>query len=135
MNNPLALCLLTGLCFGSWPVVARWSGFPGSWIAVAVAACTLVVVGFTFNLQEGQATGRGVLIVLAAGTLNGLGMIMFGKLLGTPGLDASKYIPIVYGMLPAVSMVGMLVVFRDPAYATKFIGLALVCAGVWLINR
>ncbi|MBI5220358.1 MAG: hypothetical protein HY978_00790 [Candidatus Liptonbacteria bacterium] len=63
---------------------------------------------------------------LGAGVLNGIGMICCDKLLGTPGTDVSRVVPIVSGLMHVLAFTGACLILGEPVTARKITGVAAI---------
>lgn len=77
---------------------------------------------------------RGGAIVLAAGVLNGVGFLFFGKLMQWKGRDVSQLLPIVFALMPIFTLATATLLLHEPVTAKKLAGIALAGIAVWLLN-
>lgn len=133
--SPFITAILAASCFAVWPMIARFSGLSSAWVAVIAMSSTLLVAVGAIGTNPGPLSMKGFVLVLLAGVLNGTGIVLFSSLFAGAKGDPSRYVSITYGLLPALSMVGMIIWFHDPMTIPKVLGLGLVVAGVFLILK
>ena len=133
LNQPLFFCGVVALFWGGMGLVAKASGLNPGWTAcmLGIGTLPLALVGAVGN----PAPSTTALVVgLAAGILNGLGILAFGKIAAWQGIDISKLIPIAYGLIPVVVAVGAWLGFGEQFTVSKTFGLIAVVIGIYLLN-
>ncbi len=133
MNSPLLLAILSAACFGTWPVISRFAtGVNPGWFSLLVALGTLA--GVLPMLNTAMPAARGAAIVLVAGAVNGVGMLMFVKLLNTKGADLSRVLPMVYALMPVFTVATSMAFLHEPMNLKRGIGIALAIAALFFLN-
>jgi len=130
------LCVVVGLLYGAWPILAKRSGAQPLWIAFGVALLTFAVIALMGNkgLSNIPST-RTLWFILAGGIMNGVATWYYGQLLGTPGWNVSTLVPISMMILLVTSSVGGFTFLGEPMSAQKVAGLLLALPAIWLMTR
>ena len=127
-----------GLFWGASTLIARYSGAGPYMMAILISFGGLITMLPLLPSQDFAATGnKAIAIGIAAGIINGLGLLAFYKLVGgaNEGLwELSRVIPIAMVLVPIVVTIGARVVFEEPFTPTKLVGIALACAAIWFLE-
>ena len=118
MNGVFWLTFLSGVFFGVWPLVMRASGLVGISVFKGTAFPSL----------------NGLLIGLAAGLLNGFGVLAYGKLIGMPEVEMSKIVPLLVVLIAAVGVLGGYFFYGEPFTLRKIIGIIAVIIAAFLLT-
>lgn len=107
MSKTLFLVVLSGLFFGVWPVMMRASGLGAVWILLFLFLGS-GIVGTLAVLKAGlpSLAPIAVLIGLAAGIINGVGALTYGKLIEMQSAEMTKFIPLSVVLIMGVGVVG-----------------------------
>ncbi len=77
---------------------------------------------------------KGVILCLAAGLVNALGVAAYSRLLSTTNWNLTKYIPLSFGLMIMIAVLGGVVVFREAVTTQKLVGIGLVIVSAWLLR-
>jgi len=133
MNNPWALCALSALFYGGWPLLARLSGLSPAWVAATVGAGSLPVMLWFLWANFASAPTRGVVIGLIAGVICGLGTIVYSKLLSEPLWDISTFVPVTIAHITAVATIGGWFMFSEAMTFSKIAGILVLFIAIYLM--
>lgn len=133
MNGVFWLTFLSGLFFGAWPLVMRASGLATAWVVMILALGT-GLVGISVFKGTASPSLNGLLIGLAAGLLNGMGSLAYGKLLGMPEAEMSKIVPLLVVLIGAVGVFGGYFFYGEPFTLRKIIGIITVIIAALLLT-
>jgi uncharacterized membrane protein len=125
---------LAGLCFGSWPLFMRSTGFSGPQSGFVVSVVTLVVF---IPLWRGDTAGfnqKALALGVAAGLLNGLGSIFYQAALANLKLEVSRVLLVVLVTTILVSTVGARLFYGELLDTQKLFGLSFSLIGVLLLT-
>lgn len=131
----LFLIVLAGFCFAAWPPLAKACGANSAWLGFTVMMLTGLVVALLqprsmLEVPPTQALG----ILILSGTINGVGMFAYGKLLSNPQVPVSTAIP---GVLMCMLVTGLIagVVFLHEGYTWRnVLGVVFAFPVIWLIT-
>ena len=138
MKNTIFFALGASICFGLWPVIARKSGANGNVINIYITCITLVVaMAWILVTQKGtlkfHTDTSATLCLIAAGCINGFGIIFYGALLGSNSPSA--------GLLNVVATIGIpifLFIFgwlllKEQINVRQMTGIAIAAIGIYLV--
>ncbi len=137
MNNALFFCLIAGFCFGTWPLVAKYSNLNAFWVAFLVPLGTTIfisLVALPKLSNTSSLTTKAVAICLIAGVLNGIGILAYGKIISNTNWDISKYVSTTAILMICFTAIGALFMFKEPFTTQKTIGFLFAVAAVWLLS-
>jgi drug/metabolite transporter (DMT)-like permease len=137
MKIQILFSILTALCLGGWPLIARFSKLPSIWVTVMVAIGTVTVALFAFFTKTSSSESLPITFIaigLLAGIVNGLGIFFYGKLIGTSGWEISRIVPMTFALMVLVAGLGGSLVFGEPITFRKLIGLLTVIISVFLLS-
>lgn len=132
LNNPLSYCFFAAFFFGTWPLIARFANLRAGWLALVFSIGTGVIAAS--GLARPIPPGRSLLIGIVAGAVNGIGMMAFAKLIDWKEVEVSKFIPIIFALMPVVSTIEAALFFNETMAARKLVGLALAFIAVYLLS-
>lgn len=140
IKNPLVISIIVSMMWGSWQTIAKMSKMPSSMISIMVAASTaiFVILWLLFHKEVTFTgiTGKGVSLLILCGIVNGLGMALVGTLItSNSGFDISKYMTIITGLLPVVSVITAFILLRENISPMKIFGVIVIVIGVYIINQ
>ena len=130
------LCIQAATCYAAWPLIARSSGMPASWLSFFVTFGSLVsTVPFVVADKAPIALGSPwpVMLCLLAGAVNGLGFRPYSKIAGVEG--AGAYQSMTLGMMVVIAAFGSRIFYGDALSASKLAGVATILFGLWLMSR
>lgn len=133
MNGVFWLTFLSGVFFGVWPLVMRASGLGAAWVAIMLALGS-GLVGISVFKGTAFPSLNGLLIGLAAGLLNGFGVLAYGKLIGMPEVEMSKIVPLLVVLIGAVGVLGGYFFYGEPFTLRKIIGIIAVIIAAFLLT-
>ena len=128
--SPLALTILTAICFGSWTFLIRFAGLgtiPSAFIVEVTAVMMIIIAHFFFpDVGWSKVTMATVSIVVLGALINGIGI--FGNIYivmhGTWPL--AKYQVILVGVLQVVSVLVGVLLFRERLSLEEWVLIALI---------
>lgn len=126
---------LTALCWGGYPLVSRSAGYGSARGALILMLAGLLPIGIMAarSAQAGWPSSAGLIKLLIAGVMMGVGLIAFHAL-ASSSMDASVSIPIVDVAMLMVSAIGAMTLFSEPVTLQRLAGIALMLAGIALIR-
>jgi drug/metabolite transporter (DMT)-like permease len=83
---------------------------------------------------DGLPKSKAALIIFVAGLVNGIGMLAYTKMISSPSVELSKFVPIAAALVPVFAMLIAVVLFGDPITLKKIAGLTLACVAVFLLS-
>ena len=136
MWQPVLLSILAALGFGGWPLIARWSQASPAWINVVLTVTTGVFVALALAKDlvgptKPSLTALGLLTL--AGAINALGFLAYGKVIGNPQWEISRFLPLVVITMTLVTGLGGILFFGEAVTGRKLLGLMLALAAAWLL--
>lgn len=139
MDNASLLIAIIVLSWSGAPLIMQQANVNAMMMGSLLALGSLLAVSPVAVFQPYVAAGvRSVAIGLAAGVVNGLGVLAFYKLLGgvmAGQWEASKVFPAAFALIPLALAIGSRVFYGEPFTTGKIAGTVLVCAGIWVLNR
>lgn len=132
--RPLVLCMVSAIGFAGWPLLSRKSGAGNIWIvAVVIGLTALVCLAVDYRGFSVIPSWKGLLWLVAAGAVNGIGMLAFARLVSNATLDTSTYFATTQTLIVVITAFVGLVWLNEAFTWRKLVGLALACLAVWLI--
>lgn len=141
MDNVFLLATVAGFLFGVWPLIFKLvdSNSSPALIVILVPIGTLIVG--MWNLSSFKFQTGNILLGLSAGIMNGLGMLIYAKLLSmgsnsidiSKSVDMSKSIPLTAAAIPAFAAIGAIMIFNEPMTLKKGLGLAAAIIAALLL--
>lgn len=136
MNNGIVLCLVTALGFGAWPLIARWSGAGPAWTTTLVSCVTTITVTCLQPPQlAAMPTGKVASLLLAAGLINGIAWLAYGRLVADGELQISRLAPAASTLMIAFLAIGGVIVFGEALTREKALGVACAMLAAWLLTK
>lgn len=131
----LLLLIVAGCMFGGWPLVMRSSG-----LNPIVAGCFLQATSFCVflpflrgNLDTKTLVTAGALLAIAAGTMNGVGSVIFQHLVARPEVELSRAILVlVVTQTILVTVLGR-IIYDEPITFQKALGVILAVISIILL--
>lgn len=136
MNKPLLFSMISAFCFGFWPVISRFSrlGAPQVGIFVSLGTAMMVITGMMAPASKLPWTLKSSCLCLAAGLLNGIGILAYSRLVSEPSWDLSRYIPTVFGLTVAIATMSGVIFFGETLPLQKLTGVALIIIAICLLR-
>lgn len=141
MQNPLSLTILCVIVWSIWPSLAKLSKLPPSTITFfvcVVTALTAIIYMYFKNdihLSNGSTT-KGLMIIILAGIINGIGMIAYSSLLSSnSGFDISKYVVMISCLMPVGTTLFAWIILGEQVSIQKIISIVIIVAGVYLLQK
>lgn len=132
------VCIATvALCWGGWPLVMRSAGVNNvlATLLLSVAAVFPVAVKTAVSYRDTMMPStRTVLIILAAGTMMGIGLLAFNYVINTRAVDISKSVPATDASILLVTTAGGIVFFSEGVTPQKLFGFLFLLAGIILLR-
>jgi len=136
-SNPWLSVIFVAIMWGGWPILARASGLNAIWVAVVgttVGAIAVILVSSTLDQIKSVPDLKALIIGSLAGTMLGLGMFAYSKLVSNPEWEVSTLVPIAAGSITAITALGGILFFGEALGLAKAIGLACIVAGIALLS-
>jgi len=135
MSIELVCIALVAVFWGGWPLVARSSGYGGPLGSLLLTAFGLIPIALaTVFYGEPVRPAPVVLVKLAvAGAMMGAGLVAF-NIVANSRMEASVSIPIIDSAMLIVSAAGAIYFFGESISLQKFIGFALLLAGIAVLR-
>ncbi len=139
--NPTSLTLTCVTVWSLWPSLAKASKLPPSsitfFVCVISASNALIYMYLRNDIQlSNGATTKGVMLIMLAGVLNGIGMVTYGSLLSsTSGFDISKYVVMISCLMPVGTTLFAWMILGEQVNAQKIASIAIIVAGVYLLQK
>lgn len=138
MNNPIALTLVAGLLFGTWPLLMQKSGLSGhlsSAVFALVAFLIILVPTFLKGKIAEQVEVADLKIAILAGVLGGLGLLAFNTMMTkVPMTSIGTYIVVMIVAQTIVPVIYQMVVSGDFSLR-KIAGALIAITGVILLAK
>lgn len=128
------LVIISSLLCGTWPLVTKLSGLEKGWATIFLSAGMLIsaIVITACGSTNNTISQKALMLGLAAGLMNGIGLAAFNKLLTMS--DVSRSATAMYALLPAVIVVSGIMFLSEPITFRKAAGLgAAVVAAILLV--
>lgn len=132
-NLVLVYTAMLAMSFGFCPLISRAAGLSGGWTALLLAIGTLPMTMIGVGQMTKLPPVRGLLICLAAGIVNGIGLYAYGRLVSGQW-EISRVLPIALAIAPAIIAIGGRVFYGEPLTPAKIAGIAAVAAAIWLLH-
>jgi hypothetical protein len=140
MKNTIFL-LIIAVCFSIWPILLNKSANPnmalGAIIVMFVSSITMlayhVIMSYIDATVKLDMPTKYLLMAIGIGIINGIGMILYSRLINTP--DPALYVSIIAVLMPIGAMfLGYWIIGEPTITLTKIVGVvgAVVC--IWLIT-
>ena len=133
--NKLTRCAIgSGICYGLWPALIRFTELPPQWVALVVSSSTLgYAAWWTITSRIPMPAPLQIAAGVAIGGLNATGLYFYTPLATVQGGEASRYL-VVSATAPVVTLfLFRIIIFREPATARKFAGIAAILLGMRLL--
>lgn len=134
MNSSLLLIFISAACFGTWPLLTRGTALPPTWLSFGINAGTWIVSLAWLSQRPTVPSARGLGIAIAAGLLNGLGMLSYATLFTHRGVEISRSVTITGILVPVFACLGALLVLSEPLTARKVAGLFLGGLAIYVLK-
>ena len=138
MNNATLLCIVTGLFWACAPILGRLSSVNAMMMAVLIASGSLIaILPVAFSQNYAEAGSRALMFGLAGGIANGIGLLVFYRLVAgaNEGLwEISRVLPISLILVPIGIAIGAKIFFNEPITTDKVVGLTLACGAIWFLK-
>jgi drug/metabolite transporter (DMT)-like permease len=136
MDTGLFFAIATAVCFGTWPLITRAAGDSSSWaMPIVLAACMLTSFVARIGAKDAFPGRTAVAILVAAGIVNGLGALAYGRLITSTSQSMSALPSAALTAMIVVMAVGGFVFFKEAVTPSKLVGLALAAAGCYLLTK
>ncbi len=142
MNNPLSYTLLCVIVWCLWPSLAKMSKLQPATITFFICVFTaLTAVMFLLfknqiNLTGEGVTTKGVVIIIIAAVLNGIGMITYSSLLSSgSGFDISKYVVMISCLMPVGTIIFASILLGEHISIKKIVSIMIIVGGVYMLQK
>jgi drug/metabolite transporter (DMT)-like permease len=136
MKPEYAWILIVSLFWGGYPLVARGAnlGGPlGALILSTVSLTTILAATWSTSSFAWPVPAAAIRLVIA-GAMMGIGLLAFNALAVSRQIEASISIPVVDTGMLIVSVLAAVLFFAEPITLKKFVGLALLVAGIAVLR-
>ena len=129
--------ILSAVCFSGWNLLAKKVEVNQYWLTLVVCASTLcmVMISSVPKVIDTGISKEAILILIAAGAINGIGFIFYGKAMDSATITMSVFLPILFGTMVLFSMFGGIYFYNEPVSISKLGGVGLIVVGIYLINQ
>ena len=141
MNNPLSLTIICVIVWCIWPSLAKVSKLQPTTITfficvvTALTALIFMYVKKDIQLSTGTTT-RGVMIIVVAGILNGIGMVTYSSLLSSSsGFDISKYVVMISWLMPVGTTLAAWIILGEHISMQKIFSIVIILSGVYFLQK
>lgn len=135
VNNPAIYSLVSSLCFGLWPVVARYAKLSPAWLTAMVSIATLFTALSIVATREREIPlAQSLLIALVVGIMNGVGTVSYAKLIGWGSVDGTRLVCVTATVTPVVMVLASVLFFRDRLSSLNIVGVCVAVIGIFLMN-
>ncbi len=141
MNNPLSLTIICVIVWCIWPSLAKVSKLQPTTITfficvvTALTALIFMYVKKDIQLSTGTTT-RGVMIIVVAGILNGIGMVTYSSLLSSSsGFDISKYVVMISCLMPVGTTLAAWIILGEHISMQKIFSIVIILSGVYFLQK
>ena len=135
MNSQLLWAIFAGLCFGVWPAIIRPTNLPGYWVPVLIGIGTSLGGFVGWRAPVSTPVWSAIAICISAGVVNGVGQIVYGRMICSPNIDLSITVPVIGIVMVASATIVSIIFFREAITISKAAGILLVCVAIYLLNR
>jgi len=138
MNIYIAI-ILTSICWGGWPVLARLSNIDSSVSAPIILTFSVIPTLYYYLMYSSTSMSDTVSLstmtyLIPAAIMLGVGMVTYSIVLTSSAIDLSTSVPIVSAGVLIVTVIGSVVFFGDNIDLRKILGLIALFAGVFLLR-
>lgn len=142
MQNPMVLTLTCVFVWSLWPTLAKISKLPPSTITFCMCIITAITaIIFIYlkkdlvHIQTGITT-KSMILITAAGILNGIGMVGYGSLLSSgSGFDISKYVVMISCLMPVGTIIFAYILLGEQINIQKIVSIFIIVTGVYLLQK
>lgn len=135
----LLYCILTAFCFGTWPIIMKTTGLKPNLAAFILTTITMVIVSTPFiidfhqlKIPENNLVKKALMIAIMAGLLNGVGTILFQKVIAATQDMSKAYIIILISQLP-VAAISSIIFLHEPITIKKLAGFVAAIITILLL--
>ncbi|MFZ2151322.1 MAG: EamA family transporter [Candidatus Absconditicoccaceae bacterium] len=130
-------CILTALCFASWPILLKKTGSPSMEVSTIIVMIITVLPMVFQTLWKNNFSNlpfKFIGLAILVGLVNGVGMVFYAKLIDTP--KPGLYVSIIAGLMPVFGLIMGYIIMGQPTIKfNHMIGMLAVCAGIWLLMK
>lgn len=131
--------VLAGFCFGVWPCFTRTGSIPAAWLSICFSIGSILVAAAFMAVAGREAlTTRQLGTGVFAGTVNGIGFLVYAMLIKNQTLDRASDLS---SIVPTVTIVVMLVAaliaittLHEPVTFRKIAGITCAILAVFLLQ-
>jgi drug/metabolite transporter (DMT)-like permease len=121
-----------------WPILLNKSENPNMAMgAVVVMFISSLIMFFYQMMTSPQKLGmptKYLIMAMGIGVINGIGMILYSRLINTP--NPGVYVSIIAVLMPIFGLIlGYFILGQPNINLTKIIGVIFAVIGVWLITK
>lgn len=142
MQNPISLALTCVFVWSLWPTLAKTSKLQPTTITffmcivTAITAIALMYCKKGIDFTSTENTTKGMVIIVVAGVLNGIGMVGYGSLLSSgSGFDISKYVVMISSLMPVGTIIFARIILGEQISMQKILSVSLIVIGVYLLQK
>jgi len=123
-NNIFVLAFVAGLCFAGWPIVMRGTNLDTIWVAILISfGASIFAVSIAIGKRVAIPPTKELIIGILAGFINGLGFLLYSKIIATKSMQLSTALPLVAVALVIFVAVAGFIIYKEPMTLKKAIGL------------
>jgi len=134
MNDIWVRVVITGLCFGAWPLIMNKSGLTGNTSSLILTLVVLVVVGSVAIGDIGKISGANWWAVIIASVLSAIGLLALngGLAVVTP---QQVGVFLILMTLIQISTAALYHVFQNGVTIDKLVGFGFAFAAVYFLSK
>ena len=138
MNSSALLCVVTGILWAAAPLIGRFSAVSAMMMAALVAfGSFLAILPLAFSQNYLAASPKALILGLTAGIINGLGLLIFYRLIAGSNegsWEMSRVVPATFVLVPIFTAFGAMIFFRETVTAERIIGIGLAAVAIWFLK-
>ena len=134
MGTQILYCILAGIGFSMWPLIAKAYGPDQRWVGLLINLSTMVISSWGITKMS-MPTKPVLIFLIFGGVMNGLAFWLYSGVISNKTLDISVAGPVTTAMLQLSIMAGGVMFIGEPLNTPKVIGfmavlLAIYCFGL-----
>lgn len=134
-NNLFVLAFVAGLCFAGWPIVMRGTNLDTIWVAILISfGASIFAITIAIGKKVIFPSSKELIIGILAGFINGLGFLLYSKIIATKSVQLSIALPLVAVTLVIFTAAAGFIIYKEPMTLKKAIGLMGAITAVAFLN-
>lgn len=134
-NNLFILAFVAGLCFAGWPIIMRGTNLDTIWVAILISfGASIFAITIAIGKKVVFPSPKELIIGILAGFINGLGFLLYSKIITTKSVQLSIALPLVAVTLVIFTAAAGFIIYKEPMTLKKAIGLIGAITAVAFLN-